>query len=70
MKLLLDTHVFLWSVVQQTLSEKAHCQKIAELPTLHGDPFDRLLIAQALCEQMTLLSADANIQRYPVPTLW
>jgi PIN domain nuclease of toxin-antitoxin system len=49
---------------------KEHCQKITQLPTLHNDPFDRLLIAQALCEEMMLLTADKNITRYPVPTLW
>ncbi len=50
--------------------EKFHCQKIGELPFLHGDPFDRLLIAQAMSEGMTLLTADASIQQYTVPTLW
>lgn len=47
-----------------------HCQQITKLPVLHSDPFDRLLIAQALCEEMTLLTVDKNIARYPVPTLW
>ncbi|RIK40686.1 MAG: PIN domain nuclease [Chloroflexi bacterium] len=127
MSLLLDTHVFLWVVIRQTLSDRAtdlffdpenelflsaasyweicikrsigklaldadwvnlfnavivaneiswlpitqeHCQRITTLPMLHGDPFDRLLIAQALCEEMTLLTADANIMRYDVLTLW
>lgn len=48
----------------------AHCQRIVELPLLHGDPFDRLLIAQAICDDMVLVSADANIARYGVATLW
>ncbi len=50
--------------------EKNHCRKIGELPAIHQDPFDRLLIAQALCENMTLLTADAHIQAYTVATLW
>lgn len=50
--------------------EKTHCQTIATLPLIHRDPFDRLLVAQALVEGMTLLTADANIQRYEIPTLW
>ncbi len=50
--------------------EKIHCQKIINLPMLHNDPFDRLIIAQALCEDLTLMTADANIRRYTVPTLW
>jgi PIN domain nuclease of toxin-antitoxin system len=50
--------------------EKAHCRQIGQLPPLHGDPFDRLLIAQAQCESMTLLTANSNIQAYPVETFW
>lgn len=37
------------------------------LPPLHKDPFDRLLIAQAMVEGITLLTADAVIARYPGP---
>jgi PIN domain nuclease of toxin-antitoxin system len=40
------------------------------LPRLHGDPFDRLLIAQALEEGVPLLTADATIARYSVETVW
>jgi PIN domain nuclease of toxin-antitoxin system len=36
----------------------------------HKDPFDRLLIAQAIEEQLILLSDDNIIRRYPVPILW
>ena len=41
-------------------------QKVAGLPDFHRDPIDRLLIAHALLEGMTLVTADANIRRYPV----
>jgi PIN domain nuclease of toxin-antitoxin system len=34
---------------------------------IHRDPFDRLLIATAIAEQMTIITADANIARYDVP---
>ena len=50
--------------------EKPHCQRLLLLPHLHGDPFDRLLIAQALTESMLLMSADAKIRLYPIATLW
>ncbi len=50
--------------------DKTHCQRVVDLPFLHQDPFDRLLIAQALCEGMTLLTADGQIQQYAVSTLW
>ncbi|MCA9972960.1 MAG: type II toxin-antitoxin system VapC family toxin [Anaerolineales bacterium] len=127
MKLLLDTHAFLWSLMGKGLSQdaeaafldgentlyfsavsyweiclkvsrgkliladewpgvfdaelsknsihwlpiaKSHCLRMMALPDVHRDPFDRLLIAQALCEDMTLLTADSQIARYTVPVLW
>ena len=54
-----------WLPIAQT-----HCQQITTLPKHHGDPFDRMLIAQALVEEMTLMTADTKIQQYAVPTLW
>ncbi|WP_126444373.1 type II toxin-antitoxin system VapC family toxin [Sulfuricystis multivorans] len=41
-----------------------HTEAIEHLPGLHGDPFDRLLIAQAITEPMRLLSRDRDIARY------
>jgi PIN domain nuclease of toxin-antitoxin system len=40
---------------------------VDSLPPIHKDPFDRLLIAQAIVEGITLLTADATIARYPGP---
>jgi PIN domain nuclease of toxin-antitoxin system len=42
----------------------AHAAYVETLPLLHGDPFDRLLVAQALCEPMRLLTADAVVAEY------
>jgi PIN domain nuclease of toxin-antitoxin system len=42
----------------------AHTIAVTRLPPLHGDPFDRLLIAQAIVEAMTLLTADSTLARY------
>ncbi len=39
------------------------------LPHIHGDPFDRILIAQAIVEGITLLTADDRIAQYPGPIL-
>jgi len=44
--------------------------RLASLPALHRDPFDRMLICQALDEGMTLVTPDAHVRAYPVPTLW
>jgi PIN domain nuclease of toxin-antitoxin system len=46
-----------------------HAREAGRLPLLHGDPFDRMLIAQARVEGMTLASSDATIRRYEVPVL-
>ena len=48
----------------------AHLTVLESLPLLHRDPFDRLLIATAISEQMTLISADKNIAQYDVPLVW
>ncbi len=45
----------------------AHGLAVAQLPAHHGDPFDRLLIAQAMTEGLTLVTADANFASYDVP---
>jgi len=42
---------------------------LSDLPDIHADPFDRLLIAQALHHDLTLVTADRMIRRYPVKTL-
>ncbi len=50
--------------------DREHCQHVLSLPDIHRDPFDRMLIAQAQCTGMTLLTADTHIQQYAVSTLW
>ena len=44
-----------------------HTVNIDALPALHKDPFDRLLLAQAFSEGITLLTGDAQLARYPGP---
>ena len=41
-----------------------------KLPQLHRDPFDRMLICQALEHDCTILTSDALIVQYPIRTLW
>jgi PIN domain nuclease of toxin-antitoxin system len=43
---------------------------VAKLPDLHRDPFDRMLVAQALAGGLVLLTPDEAIRRYPVRTIW
>lgn len=46
-----------------------HAEVTAKLPMHHRDPFDRMLVAQALFEGLTLVTADRHLARYGVPTL-
>lgn len=48
----------------------AHGLLAGELPRHHNDPFDRMLVAQAQCEGLTVVTADTRISAYDVPTLW
>lgn len=44
-----------------------HVVAVATLPPIHGDPFDRILLAQAIAEDLELLTLDAQLSRYPGP---
>lgn len=46
-----------------------HIAQIKDLPHIHGDPFDRMLVAQARVERLVLITRDQEIQKYDVPTL-
>jgi len=46
-----------------------HAYAVRSLPLLHGDPFDRMLVTQALLEDLTIVTHDKNVQAYPVPCL-
>jgi PIN domain nuclease of toxin-antitoxin system len=50
--------------------EIGHTLLVANMHFHHKDPFDRLLIAQAMAEKMTLLSKDEKFSHYDVQTLW
>jgi PIN domain nuclease of toxin-antitoxin system len=50
--------------------EQRHVAALPDLPAIHDDPFDRMLIAQALVDDLDLVSGDEAIRRYPVRTIW
>ena len=50
--------------------ENRHAFLIPQLPNYHNDPFDRMLIAQAMAESMILLTADPKIPKYEIKTFW
>jgi PIN domain nuclease of toxin-antitoxin system len=50
--------------------EREYLQQIPNLPDHHRDPFDRLLLATAIVEEMTIITIDENMHKYTVPSLW
>jgi PIN domain nuclease of toxin-antitoxin system len=48
----------------------AHIRALAALPDFHKDPFDRILVAQALAENLVLVTRDSNLARYGVSLTW
>ena len=48
----------------------AHAWAVRALPPLHNDPFDRLLVAQAICERATIVSADTTFDAYAITRIW
>jgi PIN domain nuclease of toxin-antitoxin system len=50
--------------------EPRHAAVLIDLPFHHRDPFDRLLVAQAICEEIPLVSTDPALDAYPVTRLW
>lgn len=50
--------------------EPQHIYALGQLPFHHKDPFDRLLVAQAITESLPLISADPTLSAYPAQILW
>ena len=47
-----------------------HLDEIGRLPAIHGDPFDRLIISQAISENLVIITKDGTIPMYNVKVLW
>jgi PIN domain nuclease of toxin-antitoxin system len=50
--------------------ETEHCAKVVALPFHHRDPFDRLLVAQTMVEDLRLLSRDSQLSAYNIKRIW
>lgn len=50
--------------------QMSHALHVHRLPAHHRDPFDRMLIAQSQLENLSLVTNDAQIVRYPIKTIW
>ena len=61
----LETNAILWLPIK-----RVHCVEVIDLPFHHRDPFDRMLIAQAVTEGMHMLSRDIRLSAYPIKRIW
>lgn len=50
--------------------QQSHALRVALLPPIHRDPFDRMLVAQAAAEDIPLITADRQLSDYEVSTIW
>jgi PIN domain nuclease of toxin-antitoxin system len=69
----LDVFLAKWAVAYRLALlpiQTPHALALLGLPDHHRDPFDRILIAQAIVESMTLVSADAKLAPYSVQLIW
>jgi PIN domain nuclease of toxin-antitoxin system len=56
--------------IQSLALDEASSLQVSSLPDIHNDPFDRMLVSQALFNGLTLLSPEELIKKYPVRILW
>ena len=66
-----DAALFRRNLLSNSYQELAvtgeHAVAVVNLPPLHRDPFDRILVAQSIVEGITLLTSDPRIAQYPAP---
>ena len=58
------------NAIQWLPIEMPHCAEVTKLPFHHRDPFDRMLIAQAMVEDMQLMSRDTHLSAYAIKRIW
>ena len=58
------------NAIQWLSIEMTHCVKLINLPFHHRDPFDRMLVAQAMVDDMQLLSRDTRLSSYEIKCIW
>ena len=58
------------NAIQWLSIEMPHCVELTNLPFHHRDPFDRMLVAQAMADDMQLLSRDTRLSSYEINRIW
>ncbi len=64
-----EDQISVWNLESVNI-QRSHMFRVTELPTHHKDPFDRLIVAQALEENLVIVTPDAHIGSYPVHVVW
>jgi PIN domain nuclease of toxin-antitoxin system len=65
----IEKHVFA-NDIQIKLIETKHILPLVSLPFHHRDPFDRVIISQAMVEKMQIISNDSLLDAYPIDRVW
>lgn len=60
----------IYNDIQIITAQISHLNTLLTLPHHHGDPFDRLLISQAISEDLTIISTDKHFNSYQVKVIW
>jgi PIN domain nuclease of toxin-antitoxin system len=50
--------------------DEESCLRLRDLPPIHKDPFDRMLVCQAIAHGLIILTPDKDIRQYPIETIW
>ncbi len=58
------------NTIQWLPVEVEHCAKVMDLPFHHRDPFDRLLVAQSIIEDLAILTPDTRLAAYQIRCIW
>ena len=58
------------NTIQMLPIEITHCEQVSKLPFHHRDPFDRMLISQAMVEEMAIVTGDGQFSGYGIPLVW
>jgi PIN domain nuclease of toxin-antitoxin system len=74
LKLPTDSQTFISTAMKQGRIDELpllikHTHMVLQLPPIHNDPFDRMLIATAIVENLTFLTYDKDVRQYPVPCI-
>jgi PIN domain nuclease of toxin-antitoxin system len=57
-------------LLQSLALQENHVLTLSKLPDIHNDPFDRMLVCQAVAEGLIVLTPDEAVSQYPVRTVW